>query len=270
MYSNQQVINAFYVAAHTLNAKGQNLAGWDLIVEAKLEQLADHRHAAYSGQPLDKLPLAAEIVWAVESALAAMPPAFDSTTVERVDYLLSVPWVSQLDANSTAGADCGHACVLMLLKYYDNPPSPDILSDTTVDNLVNLMRDIDVRQGRPRRAKNTTSDQDLVDLAAANGLELRADRNFKNLDKAMAQLKKRRPVIVLVNYLDLQFPDHLQSGPDQGWYWLVIVGSSNGGNTFIVNDPLWTPQARSNRGGKELQIARATLTRALRLNRAVY
>jgi hypothetical protein len=232
--------------------------------------MAERRGAAYNCPPIDQLGLTTSIARAVIDELVAMIPQFQNDSTSQPDNLLGVPWVSQIDQNSPDSLDCGQACVLMLLKYYDNPPSPAILSNTTVNDLVELMRVIDVQKGRPRRADNLTNGQDLVDLSGANGLQVIHDAQFSNLNKVIDLLHQRRPVILLVNYHDLQFPLHLQSGTDQGMHWLVVIGYSDHGQAFIVHDPLWTPAQRNGRGGGHLQISRVNLENARRLNWAVY
>jgi hypothetical protein len=231
--------------------------------------LINNRHVPYDRTPIDQLGLPQDVCDAILEELAQMPPEFQSLLMSTPDVMLNVPYVSQLDEDSPDPLDCGHACVLMLLKYYDNPPSPTILSNTTVHALVETMRNIDTRNGKPRRAQNLTSHIDLIALAKEFGLDIKAEIPFKKVDKIVKALDKRRPVVPLVNYKDLKFPKHLDTGDDQGWHWLVVVGYADNGDTFIVNDPLWTLDRRSGRGGAGLAISRQDLTNALRGNVAV-
>ncbi|MCZ7545504.1 MAG: C39 family peptidase [Anaerolineae bacterium] len=196
-YTNQQIINAFYEAARALGQSGNTY--WQWIVSAGLASIADNRGAAYAGPPIMSLPnLAANVKQAVLDAIRAMPPL----GAERV---LSVGWVSQLDPNSTKPNDCGQACVLMLLRFYGK-----VGNNVSVDDLSRI------------QPGKTTAAQ-LRSLAARYGLALTADRTFGSVDSLPGFIDKGRPVVVLVNYLDLHFPPHL-SNPDQGWHWLLVIG----------------------------------------------
>jgi hypothetical protein len=259
LFSNQQIINAFYYAQRTLDP---TVDPWGVITLAGLASLADHRRAVYDCPPIDQLGLSAALEQAVIAQLAMMTPVFRSDVQPRRGVLLNVPWVSQLD-NAPDGADCGQACVLMLLRYYNSASSPVNPTSLTVRALVELMRDIDEQHGKPRRLDNSTTANDLVNLAAANGLQLKRHSNFESLDSAVEALNNGYAVVPLVDYIDLQLPDHLQSGSDQGPHWLVIIGHSNSGRTFIVHDPLWALHQNGGHGGAALPITRETLQSAL-------
>ena len=240
-YTNQQVINAFFAAAQALGQSGG--VYWDWIVAANLTHIANNRSAPYAGPAIAALPnLSAEVKNAVAAALATMPPL-------GAKRLLNVPWISQLDPNSTAPNDCGQAVVLMLLRFYGK-----VGNNVTVDDLSRI---------KPGK----TTGADLRNLAARFGLSLVIDTTFGSVESLYAPVSRGRPVIVLVNYIDLHFPPHL-SNPDQGWHWLVIVGYD--GDTLIVHDPLWTPSQRSGKGGANLTISRQTLQNALVGTNALY
>ncbi|MBN1284863.1 MAG: SH3 domain-containing protein [Anaerolineae bacterium] len=157
--------------------------------------------------------------------------------------LLSVPWVSQIDRDSTGAFDCGQASLLMVLKFHDK-----VDVGVTVDDLNKIV------------PKYTSATQ-LRELAAHYTLTLKA-LYTDSVDRLRAVIDKGRPAIVLVDYVKLEFPDHLLSGPDQGWHWLVVTGYKDDG-TFIVHDPLWLPYQRGGRGGAYLTIERDTLQNAL-------
>ena len=162
---------------------------------------------------------------------------------------LWVPWVSQLD--NTLPNDCGHACVLMLVKF-DYAFNKDMASGLTVADLWNA----------GIAPKGYTGPRDLVRLAAHYDVELaftdHIDENF-----LIKQLDACHPVIVLVDYLHLRLPRHL-STPDQGTHWLVVVGYDR--KRFYVHDPLWRKQdigGRFAEGGRWHPIARETLMEAM-------
>jgi uncharacterized protein YvpB len=161
--------------------------------------------------------------------------------------VLEVPWVSQVDPNTAPAAfDCGQACILMLLKYHNKG------AGLTVKNIT------DFNEGR-------ATDKELVSIAAHFGLPL----NIVNIPKTVSGLQNGlnkllaagRPVLILVNYLDLGF-DNAVAKKDPGLHWLVVIGSE--GDTFYVNDPLWLAWDRQNRGGSMLPIRIEALARAFR------
>lgn len=234
-HTNQQVIDAFYQGARRLGRTDDVAWGW--LVSAGLAHIAGDRPAAYAGPDIMDLP---NLPDAVKRAVAARLEAMPLLGVARI---LSVPWVSQLDARSTGQNDCGQACVLMLAHAYGK-----VNRNMTVDDLATL------RPGRTDAAA-------LRDLAARFDLALTVDETFTGVDSLRRLIDQGKPVAVLVNYEDLHFPPHLSS-PDQGWHWLLVVGY-RGDDQFIVHDPLWRPDQRDGRGGAYLRIARDTLQSAL-------
>lgn len=162
--------------------------------------------------------------------------------VRRTD--LRVPWISQLGPDVEGSGDCGQACILMLLYYYGiiEPTSP-----ITVEHLC------EIKSGK-------TSAADLVRLAAKFDLEL-ITALVGYVSDLRQYLYDERPVILLVNYNDLDFPVHLASGANQGWHWLLVVGYE--GEDFVVHDPLWLPSQRMGRGGGSITIPGNTLRAAL-------
>jgi len=120
---------------------------------------------------------------------------------------LSVTWISQLDADSPDGLDCGQAGVVMMFRYYG------VGLGVRVKDLCKII------MGR-------TTAANLVALAARERLALRL---YNTATEDLAQtlrdlLDAQRPVILLVNYADLMFPVHLASGANQGYHWLVVIG----------------------------------------------
>lgn len=157
--------------------------------------------------------------------------------------LLVVPWVSQIDKQSEGAFDCGQASLLMLLKFYGK-----VNGDVTVDDLSS-------------RVPKYTSANQLRDLAGYYEFSPKT-LYIRSVDTLRALVDSGRPAVVLVDYAKLEFPDHLLSGSDQGWHWLVVVGYRDDG-TFIVHDPLWLPYQRGGHGGAYLTIARNRLQNAL-------
>ncbi len=234
-YSNQQVIDAFYLGARRLGRTDDVAWGW--IVSAGLSHIVEDRRAAYTGPDIWDLPnLSDAAKRAIAAELQAMPPL-------GAGRVLRVPWISQIDERSTGQNDCGQACVLMLFQYYGKANS-----GVTVDDLTGL---------RP----GMTDAAGLRDLAAHFDLALTVDESFASVDSLRRLIDQGKPVAVLVNYEDLRFPPHLSS-QDQGWHWLVVVGY-RGDDRFIVHDPLWRPDQRDGRGGANLTIARDMLQDAL-------
>jgi uncharacterized protein YvpB len=150
--------------------------------------------------------------------------------------VLEVPWVSQLDpVTAPEGYDCGQACVLMLLQYYDK-----VNSDVTVKTLTDIL-------------SGSTTAAALKGLAALSSFGLALDTTpVERTTSSIASLRKLiaagRPVILLVNYGDLDLIDHLQSGRNQGLHWLVLTGYDE--DTFYVNDPLWLSWQLNGQGGR--------------------
>jgi uncharacterized protein YvpB len=162
--------------------------------------------------------------------------------------ILEVPWLSQVDPNTApAGFDCGQSCVLMLLRYYGKGEGLIVKNITDFD------------------AGRTTA-KDLVQIAHHFGLTLTINalgKTVSSLQNGLNKLlAKGKPVIILVNYLDLGF-DNMVAKKDPGLHWLVVIGSE-GGDTFYVNDPLWVSWDRQNRGGSMLPVRVETLARAYR------
>ncbi|GAB4450681.1 MAG: hypothetical protein Kow00120_20990 [Anaerolineae bacterium] len=241
-YTNQQVINAFARAAA---AMGQGAQYWAWIEAAQLTHIASARSAVYAGVMIRDLPnLTLAQKRQVVSELRAMTPI----TAHRK---LDVPWVSQLD--NRLPNDCGHASVLMLLKYAG-------LGDGLTVN--DLFYSGVAPQGY-------TTAWHLVRLAAHYGLSCAVESPFAASDYFIAQINDNKPVIPLVDYASLNLPPHLISGPDQGAHWLVVVGYDR--DYYYVHDPLWLPAQVGGvyrEGGRWHPIPKATMEAAIRAVRS--
>lgn len=247
-YTNQQIINAFFEAA---SQAGQRDTYFDLIRDAGLVNIAKNRTAPYRGEAIPRLPnIPNTVKRLIMLALRKMAQLGESRT-------LDVPWVSQLGANAPGGFDCGQACVLMLLRYY----MPDRHANTEVLDLTNI------RSGK-------TTAQALVSLAARFGLTLGTlDMDPTRLDDLRATIANGKPVILLVNYIDLGYTKaHLTSGLDQGLHWIVVHGFQDD-DTFVFHDPLWgenQTNANGNMGGSNITISARQLARATQTHPAPF
>ena len=238
----QQVINAFARAATALN---QGEAYWRWVEAAGLAYLANARREVYAGPLIRALPnLSDERKRRIVAELRRMVP---TNEVRR----LEVPWVSQLD--NTLPNDCGHACVLMLLKY------AGLGAGLTVHDLY--------FSGVAPRGYTTA--WHLVRLAEHYGLRCKVESPFAASGYFIEQINSNKPVIVLVDYASLNMPAHLSSGPDQGAHWLVVVGYGPG--YYYVHDPLWQPNqigGAYREGGRWHPIPLDTMERAIRTVRS--
>ena len=241
-YTHQQIISAFARAAAAL---GQPDGYWAWIEAAGLSAIAQDRRALYAGPMIRALPnLSDAQKRQVVLELRRLPPV-------GAQKRLDVPWVSQLD--NRLPNDCGHACVLMLLKY------AGLGNGLTVADLFNA-------GVAPR---GYTTGWHLTRLAAHYGLRCTVESPFAATDYFIEQVYADKPVIALVDYASLGLPDHLASGPDQGAHWLVVVGFDR--DHYYVHDPLWLPNqigGAYREGGRWHPIPKATMESAIRAVRS--
>lgn len=237
-FTNQDVINAFWESAR---AAGERDEFWQWIVRAGLSSIANDRQALFAGPAISSLPnLTPEQRRSILNVIKGMTPV----PVES-EKLLPLDWITQIDEKGSGNNDCGQACVLMLLRYYG------MGGDQSVKKL-------------HAKLSGKTSASQLVWLAGQFGLTLKVDTSFANVDGLRAPLESGRPVILLVDYKELQFPVHLSTGVDQGWHWLVVSGYNDSG--YIVDDPLWlatTNNGQGGKGGSNLKIKRDVLQKAM-------
>ncbi|MCC6975316.1 MAG: C39 family peptidase [Anaerolineae bacterium] len=237
-FTNQDVINAFWESARAAGERGEF---WQWIVRAGLSSIANDRQALFAGPAISSLPnLTPEQRRSILNVIKGMTPV----PVES-EKLLPLDWITQIDEKGSGNNDCGQACVLMLLRYYG------MGGDQSVKKL-------------HAKLSGKTSASQLVWLAGQFGLTLKVDTSFANVDGLRAPLESGRPVILLVDYKELQFPVHLSTGVDQGWHWLVVSGYNDSG--YIVDDPLWlatTNNGQGGKGGSNLKIKRDVLQKAM-------
>ena len=165
---------------------------------------------------------------------------------------LGVEWLSQLDRVTSPGSfDCGQACIAMLMRFYGRGSGSINVKDLT-----------DIVYGK------TTAKQ-LQQLAGRFSLSLLQNVLTNDVPGFLRlELDRGKPIILLVNYADLGFKNHLLTGIQQGYHWLVVVGYE--GDSFQVHDPLWLSwqdNGQSGRGGGFLKITASKLTFAARVGR---
>lgn len=142
------------------------------------------------------------------------------------NFLLNVFWIGQWGLNASRfRADCGPACVAMLLEYYNKRHG------WTVDQLANETSLADGASGLMPSA--------LVDLCTLHGLPTRVQTVSE--DDIKAEIDAGRPVIVLVAYRFIT--NRLDQGdkvPGEDGHFIVIVGYDD--THFVANDPdYWVP-----------------------------
>ena len=247
-YTFQQVINAFSRAA--ANAE-KDL--WNLLSAANVAALikGDNRESLYTGPQIDEMAnLDEELREAIRAELAKMTPPPPPYARKYARKVLRVPWVSQMhpdDANDPY--DCGPSCVLMLLRA-----AGKVGDEVTVEDLNEILfPEIVEKTEKDRRAwlkaKNddgtpngATGAGQLRQLALSKGLELATGVVNPALDNLYEAIDADRAVILGVQYRRLyvdpyEWDKHLDSGPDQGPHWLLVIGYE--GDDFVVHDPLW-------------------------------
>lgn len=144
-------------------------------------------------------------------------------------HMMTVPWITQIQSGINFKNDCGHTCVLMVLRFMGKA------SGRSVKDLYDL-RDFRHSQGW------TTGDQ-LVKIGNHFGGNFARHATRTATMESMTWLKntlrKNKPVIVLVWYPSLGF-----NNPSNGMFnhWIVVTGFQ--GSTFYVNDPLWVAENR--------------------------
>lgn len=143
---------------------------------------------------------------------------------------LDVPWVTQLQSPINFANDCGHACVLMVMRYH-------------ISGFTSSVREL--YQLPYKNANGTTNQFHLQDIAKeATGGKLylqtfqREGPVASDFDILKNRVKAKHPVILLVRYSSLRFVN-----PSGGnfLHWLVMVGYT--GNIIYVHDPLWATES---------------------------
>ncbi len=160
--------------------------------------------------------------------IADMVEALDVASPRMVD----VPYRSQHDPDAQLSrADCGPACVAMLLQWKGVQVSIDEISRET--------------------SLGSTNAGQLISAAGRHGLRLSrlSDMRLADVERA---IEAKRPIVALVNYLD--FGDRRQDTNYAGLHWIVVVGYDQA-NVYINDPDYW--------GGRRLEGMQHAIPRAV-------
>jgi hypothetical protein len=148
--------------------------------------------------------------------------------------LLDVPYHSQEDGDARwAGADCGPACVRMLIGWNavrQGQSNPNLTLD-----------EVSKATGMGRRRFSFPSQ--LVIVGENYGLKL-AYRKDAKFPAVLAELDAGRPVISLIRYANLT---GRQNQRFRGGHFVVVVGYND--SEIVLNDPDWWGSRRSEGAG---------------------
>jgi len=167
---------------------------------------------------------------AVRSDLQVLIGNLDAVLDVTDQSSVDVPYVSQLDPNSTLPNDCGQATILMRLKHAGKAPV-----GLTVDQLSRL-------------EPGLTSARELVNLAWRYGVSL-SEVKDPSIDDLINVFNQGSLPILLVSYSDLGIPVHHGiSSVNQGPHWIIMVGyeKDNTDPRIKFHDPLWQDEEGAN------------------------
>jgi hypothetical protein len=158
------------------------------------------------------------------------------------DLISAVPYRSQWDKDadfSGSTADCGPACVAMVLEFYGR-----------VIDINQLSRDAGLTSNR-----HFTLPADLIRAASLYGTTL-VRRYACTLDTLADEIAARRPVICLIHYGAL---DTLRQDRNYNiGHWIVVVGVDD--KSVYIHDPDWQVLHRDQ--GRGLAIPRDMFVKA--------
>jgi len=163
--------------------------------------------------------LAKQLRAEIERSTAALRHIADM--IEALDaaspsVMIDVPYRSQHDMDAQLSrADCGPACIAMLLEWRG--------VTVTVDSITR------------RTSMGPTNAGQLMAVAAYHGLKL---QRFNNMEMADLEQSVRadKPLVALVKYGDLGSSRQDLNYP--GLHWLVVVGF-DAGNVFVHDPDYW-------------------------------
>lgn len=155
---------------------------------------------------------------------------FTSTTsahAEPADTVLSVPYFSQYQGQSTEDFDCGPTSVAMILEYYDGVPNGVSNAD-----VITQVRDATGNKGAAdtnfSNLETAITAYGLTYSEISNALTPQPGAQIQIMEQAIAS---GQPVIALLHGADLG------RGQAYGDHWVVVTGFSSDGQTVYLNDP---------------------------------
>ncbi len=166
-----------------------------------------------------------------------------AVTVAATTILLNAPWYTQMEGGSGHNI-CGETSVKVMLGYYGKD------SGLTPHQLADVLK---------MYGAETTYNQ-LISLARQYGIELNVLRPGNSTNDLRTALAASKPIITLVHYQDLGFPDHYGSLKSNWGHWLVVIGCNDDG--FFVNDSLWTQDMNDGKGGAGLFVPNTKMDKA--------
>jgi hypothetical protein len=156
----------------------------------------------------------------------------------------TVPWVTQIQSGYNLPNDCGHSCVLMVMRYYG------MGWNNTVNDLYKL---------KYKNSNGTTNQLHLVSIAndmTGSKLKLNTFGDKQNPSNKLTEIRnslaKDKLAILLVWYPSLGFNNKANGNFN---HWIVVTGYS--GDNFYINDPLWTTENQG--AGKSISFDRLLL-----------
>ena len=226
----EATVSDFMVMTDVLNIRSQPSLGDNLVEETlkRGEILRFHNPTKADGflwWEQEQKPNHWSASGSLQGGLTFMVP---SEPGEKV--FLEVPWVTQIQYPINYSNDCGHACVLMVMRYH-------------ITGFTSSVKEI---YQLPHKNSNGTTNQfhlrDIAKEASGETLHLRTfqreNPSESDFDILKSRVKSKNPVILLVRYSSLRF-----NNPSGGnfLHWLVMVGYS--GNAIYVHDPLWVTES---------------------------
>jgi uncharacterized protein YvpB len=187
--------------------------------------------------------------WSSSGSISGEPlmiPVGSTEVTTQNTYIMTVPWITQIQSPVNFKNDCGHTCTLMLLRYLGKG------QNLTVKEMY------DLEQFRHPEGWTSAAQLEALGKHYYDGSVKQFAQqtiNDADMDTLKQMLREKGPVIILVWYPSLSF-----NNPSNGSFnhWVVITGHRD--DTFFINDPLWLTENK----GVNRAITRATLLNACR------
>lgn len=174
---------------------------------------------------------------------------------------LPVPWFTQIQHPTNYANDCGHTCLLMLMRYHG------FAQDKTVKDLYFL-------KGKPNEFKNDGSGYTdinhltrMAQVVTGNQLGIATfveQSTMDNLNKIKDRIRNDKPTVLLVWYPALSFNNPSAGNPNFN-HWVIVTGFKD--NTFYINDPLWTSESGGAQKAVSAEVLLGATQRTLGTNR---